>query len=92
MKALWQLPHGELHPIKIPEEHWDTILVDFIMVELPNMHRFNMVMVVVDVLGKQAHFNECYTSLRAVGATWLYYQNIWWYHRTPRKYISDRGL
>jgi hypothetical protein len=67
MKVLLQLLYGELHPTEIPDEHCDTISVDFI-VELPEVHRFDAVMVVVDILGKWAHFNECHTSLGAVGA------------------------
>jgi hypothetical protein len=82
-KAVQQLPHGELHPTEIPEECWDIVSVDFI-VELPEAHGFDTVMVIVDILGKW-----CHTSLGPVGATWLYYWNVWRHHGTPWKYISN---
>ena len=42
---------GELEPLPIPDQRWDTIPVDFI-VELPEAHGYNAVMNVVDLVSK----------------------------------------
>ena len=83
-KALWRLPTSELHPMEILSKRWETISVDFI-VKLPESGGYDAVMVVVDTLGKRAHF------LNAVGATQLYYRHIWKHHGLLLKYISDRS-
>jgi hypothetical protein len=72
-KVLCWLPHSELHLTEILEECWDTdpVSVDFI-IELPDAHRFDVVMVAVDVLSKRAHFIECHTGFRAIRAAQLY--------------------
>ena len=48
-------PVRELSLLPIPESHWDTISVDFI-VELPESHGYDAIMNVVDSVSKLSHF------------------------------------
>jgi len=50
-KAQRHLPVGELQPLTIPEEHWDTISMDFIS-ELTESGGYNAIMVAVNSVGK----------------------------------------
>ena len=69
------LPTGELQPLPIPEERWNTISMDFIS-ELPESGGYDSIMVVVDSVGKRAHFSETLTIVTAAGATNLYLRNV----------------
>jgi hypothetical protein len=55
MKAQHCLPTGELQLLPIPEGHWETISIDFI-VKLPESGGYDAIMVVIDSAGKQSHF------------------------------------
>ena len=81
---------GELEPLPIPGQCWDTISVDFI-VELPEAHGYDAVMNVVDSVSKRAHFIPTTTTITALGAAWLYMAHVWKLHGLPRQVISDRG-
>ena len=83
-------PIGELHPLPIPDEPWDTISVDFI-VELPESEGKDSVMVVVDTVTKRGHFVDTVTTISAAGSAKLYLQHVWKHHGLPRRVISDRG-
>ncbi len=80
-----------LQPLPIPEERWNTVSVDFIS-ELPESGRYDTIMVVVNSIGKRAHFSETLTTVMAAGAANLYLRNIWKLHGLLRRVISDRGL
>ncbi|KAG5720995.1 hypothetical protein E4T56_gene13925 [Termitomyces sp. T112] len=70
---------GQLHPLPILAAHWSVASVDFI-VELPDAHGYNAVMVVVDLYGKQAHFIPTHTTCSALGVASLYWKNVWKLH------------
>ena len=89
-KSQRRLPVGELQPLPIPEDRWNTISVDFIS-ELPESGGYDSIMVVVDSVGKRAHFIETVTTVTAAGAANMYLRNVWKLHGLPRKVVSDRG-
>jgi len=88
-KVQHQWPTGELQPFPVPEEHWEVMSVDFI-VELPESGGYDVIMVVVDSVGKHAHFMEMVTTITATGAANLYLRHVWKHHSLPRKVVSDR--
>ncbi|GLB39299.1 putative retrotransposable element tf2 155 kda protein type 1-like [Lyophyllum shimeji] len=89
-KVQRQLPMGQLHPLPIPEGRWSVVSVDFI-VELPEAHGYDAVMVVVDSVGKRAHFIPTHTTCTAMGAANLYRKHMWKLHGLPDAFVSDRG-
>jgi hypothetical protein len=81
-KAQRHFSVGELHPLPVPSEPWDTISVDFI-VELPKSSGHDVIMVVVDSVIKKAHFVPTVTTITAVGTACLYVHNVWRHHGLP---------
>ena len=73
---------GELHPPLISENQWDVISVDFIT-ELPELHGYNAVMVVVNLTSKHGHFISTHTTVTALGSVQLYLQQVWKLHGLP---------
>jgi hypothetical protein len=64
-------PVGHLQPLAIPQHPWQIVSINFIT-ELPEANGYDAVMVVVDTLGKRAHFIETHTTITASGAVRLY--------------------
>ena len=74
--------------LPIPEFHWDTISIDFI-IELLESHGYDAVMNVVDSVSKMSHFIPTHTTITALGAAHLFLAHVWKLHGLPRQVISD---
>jgi hypothetical protein len=74
-KAQCCLPTEELQQLPVPEGHWETMSMDFI-VELLESGGYDAIMVVVDPAGKQSHFIKTITTFRAAEAANLYLRNV----------------
>jgi len=57
-------------PNRVPDCHWQIILVDLIT-ELPQSQGYNAIMVVVDCLSKQAHIIPMTSDVMASGVAQL---------------------
>jgi len=81
---------GELHPLPILENCWDTVSVNFIS-KLPELHGYDAIMVVVDLAGKHGHFIPTHTTATALGSVRLYLQHVWKLHRLLLSVLLDCG-
>jgi hypothetical protein len=57
----------------------------------PKSHGFDAIMVVVDTLGKRAHFIPTHTTVTTEGMASLFLKEVWKHHRTPLNVVSDCG-
>ena len=88
MKTQRQPPVGELEPLPILEHWWDTISMEFI-VELPEAYGHDVVLNVVDLVSKRAHFITTHMTIMAFGTAQLYLAQIWKLHRLLKQVLLD---
>ena len=70
-KSIQSPPSGELYPLPIPEQPWDTVSINFIT-KLPESNGKDTIMVVVNSVTKGSHFVSTVTTLSATGTAQLY--------------------
>ena len=81
---------GELQPLDIPLQKWESISMDFIT-KLPNTRGgYDTIFVVVDRLTKQAHFFPMKTTDTALNVARLFVREIFRLHGMPKSIVSDR--
>ena len=88
-KSDHQHPFGELQPLKIPEEKWADVMIDFVT-KLPVTRRgHDSILTVVDRATKYCHFIPCTKKISAKETAELYWNKIVCLHRMPRATHSD---
>ena len=77
-------------PNRIPYCRWQIISVNLIM-ELPQSHSYDSILIAVDRLSKWAHFIATMSDITSLGVARLFRDGIWKLHRLPEEVISNRG-
>ena len=87
-----QRPRGELQVLKIPEQKWSVVSIDFI-VKLPETASgFDAVFVCVDRATKMCHLIPCTEKMGAQETASLYWNCVGKLHGIPRALHSDRDV
>jgi len=81
-------PTGKLILNQVPDSHWHIILVNLIM-EIPQSHGYDTIMVVVDHLSKYAHIILTMSDIMASGVAHLFRDHVWKLHGLPEEVISN---
>lgn len=82
-------PAGLLQSLDLPEQIWEDLTMDFID-GLPKSEGFSVIMVVVDRLGKSAHFIPFKHPYTAASVAAAFIRGIVRLHGIPKSIISDR--
>jgi hypothetical protein len=90
-KATNDKPYGLLQPNEVPAKPWDIITIDLIT-QLPPSAGYTAIVVVVDRLGKRAHFFPHYNTCSATDVADILFNQVFKHHGIPLQIISDRGV
>ena len=82
-------PYGSLKQLPIPERPWNSISMDFIE-KLPSSSGFDIILVIVDQLTKQAIFIPAHDTITSMDLAYLFVLHVFSKHNVPSHITSDR--
>ena len=89
-KARNHKPQGKLRPLKIPDDRWSSISMDFITCLPLTEAKHATIMVFVDRLSKMTHLVATDLSVDAPRCARIFLEHIWRLHGMPKEIICDR--
>ena len=91
-KSDHQHPYLELQPLKILEEKWTDVMIDFVT-KFPMTRRgHDSILTIVDRATKFCHFIPCIEKISAKEIAELYWNKIVCLHGMPHAIHSDRDV
>ena len=89
-KAVHRVPAGLLQPLKLPEQKWADVSMDYIM-GLPKSEAGNDgILTIVDRATKMVHLAPVKQTITAADTARLYWNTVGKLHGIPRSIVSDR--
>jgi len=83
-------PYGSLKQLPIPERPWNSIFMDFIE-KLLSSSGFDIILVIVDRLTKQAIFIPVHDIITSADLARLFVLHVFSKHGVPSHVTSNRG-
>jgi len=83
-------PYKSLQPLPILERPWNSIFMDFIE-KLLSSSGFNIILIIVDRLSKQAIFIPTHDTITSVELAHLFVIYVFSKHKVPSYVTSDRS-
>jgi len=81
---------GPLHPLPIPDKHFDSVAIDFIG-PLPKDNGFNAIVTMTDQLGADIQIAACTTDMTAEDFAFLFFDKWYCENRCPLEIISNHN-
>ena len=82
----------ELQPLKIPEEKWADVMIDFVTKLLVTRRGHDLILTVADRATKFCHFIPCTKKISAKEIVELYWNKIVCLHGMPCAIHSDQDM
>jgi hypothetical protein len=82
-------PAGLLQPLPIPEQKWESILMDFIT-RLPQVQGKDCIYVMVESLTKFAHLFSMSSKYSTTQVAELFFKEVFQLHGLPKTIVNDR--
>ena len=89
-KHRYHLPSGELHPLPIPDERWESVGHDLAFLPMTSSG-YDACDVWIDRLTKRVHLVPSHRSITALQTSQQFLREIYKHHGLPKSIISDRA-